>query len=119
MGFGEARPILFALILAVFAPSAASAADAEVTDIRVGKHGLSTRIVVDLDRPVKAEVFTLAGPARLVIDLPEVGWRLPAQWSDSTWRASADDSAAFLPSAPPAYACGGACGTPRCCCCCA
>ncbi len=77
MGFGEVRPILFALILAVFAPSAASAADAEVTDIRVGKHGLSTRIVVDLDRPIKAEVFALAGPARLVIDLPEVGWRLP------------------------------------------
>ena len=77
MGFGGFRPILYALILAVFAPAAASAADAEVTDIRVGKHGLSTRIVVDLDRPVKAEVFTLAGPARLVIDLPEVGWRLP------------------------------------------
>ena len=55
----------------------ALAADAEVTDIRVGKHGLSTRIVVDLDRPVEAKVFTLAGPARLVIDLPEVGWRLP------------------------------------------
>ena len=35
----------------------AMAADAEVTDVRVGKHGLSTRIVIDLDRPIKAEVF--------------------------------------------------------------
>lgn len=77
MGNGVIRPFLCAVFLTVFASSGASAADAEVTDIRVGKHGLSTRIVIDLDRPVEAKVFTLAGPARLVIDLPEVGWRLP------------------------------------------
>jgi len=77
MGSSGFRPILFAVFLTVFGSSGALAADAEVTDIRVGKHGLSTRIVVDLDRPVTAQVFTLAGPARLVIDLPEVGWRLP------------------------------------------
>lgn len=57
----------------------ARAADVEVTDIRAGSHGLSTRLVVDLDRPVSAKIFTLAGPARLVIDLPEVGWRLPPE----------------------------------------
>lgn len=91
MGSSGLRLFLFRVFLGVFlwgsmavsimglAPSAAFAADAEVTDIRVGKHGLSTRIVVDLDRPIEARVFTLAGPARLVIDLPEVGWRLPAQ----------------------------------------
>lgn len=84
MGIGGLRRIsgllcmLGALtVLAAGLPSATHAADVEVTDIRVGKHGLSTRIVVDLDRPVEAKVFTLAGPARLVIDLPEVGWRLP------------------------------------------
>ncbi len=77
MGNSGFRPILYALFLTLFGASGALAADAEVTDIRVGKHGLSTRIVVDLDRPVTAQVFTLAGPARLVIDLPEVGWRLP------------------------------------------
>lgn len=70
--------VLAALSMGVLAgPGTAYALDAEVTDIRVGAHGLSTRLVVDLDRPVKARVFTLAGPARLVIDLPEVGWRLP------------------------------------------
>lgn len=53
------------------------AAEAEVMDIRVGEHGLSTRIVIDVDRPISSEIFSLAGPARLVIDLPEVGWRLP------------------------------------------
>lgn len=57
----------------------AKAADAEITDIRVGKQGLSTRIVIDVDRPINASVFALAGPARLVVDLPEVGWRLPAR----------------------------------------
>ncbi len=67
-----------ALGVAVFA-FGAQAADAEVTDIRAGVHGLATRIVVDLDRPVTARVFTLTGPARLVVDLPEVGWRLPPE----------------------------------------
>jgi len=50
MGSSGFRPILFAVFLTVFGSSGALAADAEVTDIRVGKHGLSTRIVVDLDR---------------------------------------------------------------------
>jgi len=71
------RNLFLAMVLLAFATPQGFAADAEVTDIRVGKQGLSTRIVVDLDRPVSAKVFTLAGPARLVIDLPEVGWRLP------------------------------------------
>ncbi len=31
--------------------------------------------------------------------IAEVGWRLPAQWSDSTWRTSAGDSTDFLPCA--------------------
>jgi N-acetylmuramoyl-L-alanine amidase len=81
MGSGGLRLFLFGVTfwvaLAMLALPVAHAADAEVTDIRVGKHGLSTRIVVDLDRAVEARVFTLSGPARLVIDLPEVGWRLP------------------------------------------
>ena len=71
------RILFLAMLLLASATPQGFAADAEVTDIRVGKQGLSTRIVVDLDRPVSAKVFTLAGPARLVIDLPEVGWRLP------------------------------------------
>lgn len=50
-----------------------------VTDVRVGQHGAMTRVVLDLDRGAKAELFSLADPYRLVIDLPEVGWRLPSQ----------------------------------------
>ncbi|MFB0952358.1 MAG: AMIN domain-containing protein, partial [Rhodospirillales bacterium] len=71
------RILFLAMAMLAFVTPQGFAADAEVTDIRVGKQGLSTRIVIDLDRPIVAKVFTLAGPARLVIDLPEVGWRLP------------------------------------------
>lgn len=74
--FGSFLGLLLSVL--AFAPDA-HAADAEVTDIRVGKQGLSTRIVIDVDRPIDASVFALAGPARLVVDLPEVGWRLPAR----------------------------------------
>lgn len=70
---------LFVLMTAMVFGQFAHAADAEITDIRVGKQGLSTRIVIDVDRPIDTSVFSLAGPARLVIDLPEVGWRLPAR----------------------------------------
>tara|TARA_R110000787_G_scaffold23762_3_gene67705 strand:- start:117371 stop:118795 length:1425 start_codon:yes stop_codon:yes gene_type:complete len=77
--FFGACALMAACVFSASVGAPAMAADAEVTDVRVGKHGLSTRIVIDLDRPIKAEVFTLAGPARLVIDLPEVGWRLPAK----------------------------------------
>lgn len=74
---GNLRILFLVMAMLAFATPQGFAAEAEVTDIRVGKQGLSTRIVIDLDRPIAAKVFTLAGPARLVIDLPEVGWRLP------------------------------------------
>ena len=62
------------------APTAAAAGKpAVVTDVRVGLHGRITRVVFDFSKPVKYSVFTLADPYRVVIDLPEVGWRLPAR----------------------------------------
>ena len=57
----------------------ASAPGAVVSEIRVGNHGDRTRFVLDLSGSVAAEVFTLANPYRIVIDLPEVGWRLPSR----------------------------------------
>lgn len=77
MGFRRLHIAIPVALVLLLASVDCRAVDAEVTDIRVGKFGLSTRIVVDLDRPVLAKVFTLASPTRLVIDLPEVGWRLP------------------------------------------
>ena len=50
-----------------------------VSDLRVAEHGAQTRLVLSLDRPVTFTVFPLADPYRVVIDLPEVGWQLPAR----------------------------------------
>jgi N-acetylmuramoyl-L-alanine amidase len=58
-------------------PRPASAEAIVVTDIRVGQHGDVTRFVLDFTQKIEFTLFTLAEPDRLVIDLPEVGWRLP------------------------------------------
>jgi N-acetylmuramoyl-L-alanine amidase len=68
-----------AIVLGLSLPVAAEAAKAVVTDVRVGTNQDATRVVFDVDRMVPFEVFTLNNPHRVVIDLPEVGWRLPAR----------------------------------------
>ncbi len=68
-----------ALIFAAAPHPAAAAAEAVVTDVRVGEHGVTTRCVFDLTNRVAFNVFTLSDPERVVIDLPEVGWRLPGR----------------------------------------
>ena len=70
---------LSSLALAVAFAVPAGAADTIVTDVRVGLHGKTTRLVLDLSKRVAFKVFTLDDPYRVVIDLPEVGWRLPAK----------------------------------------
>lgn len=68
---------LFALFMALtVAAHSAQAATAHVSDVRVGLHGERTRIVLDLDRGVDFNVFTLPEPYRVVLDLPEVDWSL-------------------------------------------
>ena len=55
----------------------AIAAAPTATDIRIGSHADKTRFVIDISDDVKFKVFTLSDPYRVVIDLPEIGWRLP------------------------------------------
>lgn len=62
-----------ALATAVAAPAAAQPV---VSDVRVGQHGKHTRFVLNLSNKVDFEIFTLADPYRIVIDFPEVAWRL-------------------------------------------
>ncbi len=49
------------------------------TDVRVGGDDRQIRFVVDLTQKVDLAVFTLADPYRVVIDLPQVTFKLPAQ----------------------------------------
>jgi N-acetylmuramoyl-L-alanine amidase len=60
-------------------PEPARARTATVaTDARVGLHSTVTRFVLDLSDRVSFDLFTLADPYRVVIDLPETKWELPS-----------------------------------------
>jgi N-acetylmuramoyl-L-alanine amidase len=47
-----------------------------VMDARIGEHADRTRFVVEVSDPFPLRVFTLANPDRVVIDMPEVLWKL-------------------------------------------
>ena len=49
-----------------------------VMSARIGEHEDRTRLVIELSDPVNLRAFTLANPDRVVIDMPEVSWRLGA-----------------------------------------
>ena len=49
-----------------------------VMSARIGEHRDRTRLVIELSDPVNLRVFALASPDRVVIDMPEVSWRLGA-----------------------------------------
>jgi len=58
----------------LLAPSVANST--VITGIRVGEHPDATRFVIDLTSAVTYRVYTVAGPDRVVIDLPLVEWRV-------------------------------------------
>ena len=49
-----------------------------VMSARIGEHEDSTRIVLELSDPLNLRAFTLTNPDRVVVDMPEVAWRLGA-----------------------------------------
>jgi N-acetylmuramoyl-L-alanine amidase len=55
-----------------------AAAEPAVIATRYGVHPDRTRFVVELSEPVAFNVFLLADPYRIVVELPEVVWRAPA-----------------------------------------
>ncbi len=61
------------------APVAESTSFPVATDVRVGGDDKQTRFVVDLSQKIDVATFTLADPYRVVIDLPQVTFKLPAQ----------------------------------------
>lgn len=63
-------------------PLAAPGANREMaaaTDVRVGGDDKQTRFVLDLTQKIDLAAFTLADPYRVVIDIPQVAFRLPAK----------------------------------------
>ena len=71
---GLGVPVLLLLLAAM--QGAPAAAGPAVTGARMGDYPAKTRFVLDLDAPVTFEIFALPDPYRVVIDLPEVDWRL-------------------------------------------
>ena len=53
------------------------------TDVRLAGDQAQTRFVMDLSRKIELHAFTLADPYRVVIDMPQVVFRLPAKAGDS------------------------------------
>ena len=81
MGRGQ-RFLLF-LILGLAAqvawPPAPARAEIAVTSVRTGVHNDMTRLVFDLSENVDYNIFMLDNPYRVVLDLPELIWRVPPQ----------------------------------------
>jgi N-acetylmuramoyl-L-alanine amidase len=53
------------------------------SDARLGGDAQRTRLVVDLSRTIEVAAFTLADPYRVVIDLPQMTFQLPARTGES------------------------------------
>lgn len=49
------------------------------TDARLGGDDTLTRFVMDIDRKIDLHAFTLADPYRVVVDIPQVTFQLPAK----------------------------------------
>lgn len=71
-------PACFLLLLTLLSTPAAAQALA-VEQLRVGSHPDKTRLVLEMDRSADFRAFVLTGPDRLVIDLPDFDWRVPAR----------------------------------------
>ena len=63
----------------VHAPAASAEASVIATDMRIGGDDKQTRFVVDLNRKIDLVAFTLADPYRVVVDLPQTTFTLPAK----------------------------------------
>jgi N-acetylmuramoyl-L-alanine amidase len=94
MAARAAGAIFFAVLLAAAALSAPDRAVAQTdsaqsgrypvaTDVRLGGDLAETRLVLDLSRKVELHAFTLADPYRVVVDIPEVVFRLPPKTGES------------------------------------
>jgi len=67
--------------VAALSPAAAPAAVPDfpiVSDVRLAGDGKQTRFVLDLDKTIRLRAFALADPYRVIVDIPQVNFQLPA-----------------------------------------
>ena len=48
------------------------------SDVRLAGDSKQTRFILDLDRPISFHAFPLADPYRVIVDIPQVSFQLPA-----------------------------------------
>ena len=48
------------------------------SDVRLAGDGKQTRFILDLDQPITFRAFPLADPYRVIVDIPQVSFQLPA-----------------------------------------
>lgn len=73
---------ILTLLAGVLLCSSGALAQPEVTAVRIGVHEDKTRFVMELTEEPAYRVFALPDPFRVVLDLPELEWRL----SPDAWR---------------------------------
>ena len=72
-------PALFAVFAALAVLAAGGGVRAQLavaSDFRLGIHAEKTRLVIEFSQSVDYRVFALANPDRIVIDFPEIDWRM-------------------------------------------
>lgn len=81
---GALLSALIALFSAFLAVESVHAADMPAaTDVRLAGDDRQTRLIFDLTDKVDLSVFTLASPYRVVVDLPQIAFRLPAKTGET------------------------------------
>src|SRR6188768_905276 len=65
-------------------PAASAPNDAPVaSEVRLAGDDTQTRLVLDLSHKVDVRAFTLANPYRVVMDMPQVTFRLPPKTGEA------------------------------------
>jgi N-acetylmuramoyl-L-alanine amidase len=84
---GSALGLCWGLLVAVTGGIAAGPARAAelplATDARLGGDDARTRFVLDLTKPIEVAAFTLPDPYRVVLDLPQIIFQLPAKTGET------------------------------------
>lgn len=89
MASGTARGVVLAVLFCLALSAAGGPVAAEpdsypiATDARLGGDEVQTRFILDLSRKIELHAFTLADPYRVVVDIPEVIFKLPPKTGET------------------------------------